>query len=72
MILVYDDDSELPIVVVANDINDIEALLKKNLVLYNKLGRTVVRFFIKDSLHTMHMSQEKYDEELMYADIVQE
>jgi hypothetical protein len=71
-ILVYDDGAELPITIAASEITEVEPLIQRNLVLYNKLGKRVVRFYVAETFMTLNLSDEKYNEELVYADIVED
>jgi hypothetical protein len=71
-VLVFTDGTELPISVAAREIIDLPALVEKNKPLYNKNGQTVERFYVNDTLITLGLSGEQYDQEIMFCDIVEE
>jgi len=71
-VLVFTDGTELPITVAAKEINELPDLVEKNKPLYNKNGQTVERFYVTDTFITLGLSQEQYDQEIMFCDIVGE
>lgn len=71
-VLVFTDGTELPITVAAREINDLPALVEKNKPLYNKNGQTVDRFYVTDTLITLGLSHEQYEQEIAFCDIVYE
>lgn len=71
-VLVFTDGTELPITVAAREIIGLPALVEKNKPLYNKNGQTVERFYVNDTLITLGLSAEEYDQEIMFCDIVEE
>lgn len=70
--LVYTDGTELPITVAAREIVVLPELVEKNKPLYNKDGRVVERFYVDDTLITLGMSNDEYDQEIMFCDIVED
>jgi hypothetical protein len=71
-VLVFNDGTELPITVAAREINEIPALVEKNNPLYNKNGQVVERFYVTDTFITLGLSQEQYEQEIMFCDIIGE
>ena len=68
--LVLSNGKEMPITIATRDIADIEQLVEKNKVLYNTKDYSVSRFYIQDTMYTFAMPEEKYNEELIFCDIV--
>lgn len=69
-VLVLTDGVEALISIAASEINDIPALVERNKAFYTTPSRTIERFYVTDTLITLNLSNEQYEEELMYCDII--
>jgi hypothetical protein len=72
VVLNLSNDQKLPITVATADINRIQPLVESNKVLYAKDGNVVTGFVIDSTKYPLGMTPEKYEEELIYCDIVDE
>ena len=70
--LAFESNVELAITIACKGAEQVEAMVNANRVIYEKVNKSpLVRFFITDSRPTLQMTQEKYEEELMFCDIVE-
>lgn len=70
--LVLPEDKALPVTLATSDMNSIPTLVEKSKTLYNSMGYDVQGFRIADTRYTLNMSDEEYETELMFCDIIEE
>lgn len=71
-VLHFSNGTQLPITIAAAEVTRIEGLVAKNAPVYNRPDRTIARFTITEVLNSYQLSDEKYDEEITFCDIVEE
>lgn len=72
VVLNLSNNQKLPITIATADINRIPQLVESNKVLYAKDGNAVTGFVLDSTRYPLGMAPDKYEEELMYCDIVDE
>jgi len=70
--IVFNNEKELIINVAAREINDLPGLIEKNKPLYKRDGMEIASFSVIDTLITLGMSYEQYEQEIMFCEIVQD
>lgn len=63
-------ETQLPITIATPTINNVETLIQRNAAIYNRNGKTLQRFVVTDTLITLNLPEERYEEEVMYCDII--
>jgi hypothetical protein len=66
-----EEGATLPITVATNDIQKIEGLVNANKIVWEAAsGKKINGLLIVDTLYAFNMTEEEYQTELMYCDIV--
>ena len=72
IVLKYNSGKEHPISIATNDINKLENLINVNKALFSTKDVFVNGFRLDDTLLTFGLSQQDYDTEIQYCDIIDE
>jgi hypothetical protein len=70
VLLTLDNGQVLPVTVATSDLNKLPSLVERHKMLYLARGFNIQGFQIEDTRYTIQMSEQQYENELAYCDII--